>query len=238
MRGQASPTQTARFDFLIGTNASEQAQAIARQCVRYLSEQKCSRLGVIFPGAGALPRLVASALAQLEIPHNDGLAHMCRGFSNRGNGTPGLNCNALHGSSRSCVFCMPVQRSRSSLHSKTLCARVSAKSLSMILKSCASSVRRRHKKNFSQSHKGCANLSFFRCAPTLAQFLETTFAALDQFDWRQQKIEIASFGREWSQRSPSELSRALFLRWLGETAATFGAARCRQEIMFTHVFNC
>src|SRR5262245_16918708 len=51
-------TKTAkRFDFLIGTNFSEQAEAITRQCVRYLAEEKCTRLGVIFAGKGALPRL-------------------------------------------------------------------------------------------------------------------------------------------------------------------------------------
>jgi hypothetical protein len=29
-------TETKRFDFLVGTNVSEQAEAITRQCVRYL----------------------------------------------------------------------------------------------------------------------------------------------------------------------------------------------------------
>src|SRR5437016_13246290 len=63
MRGGAETTK--RFDFLIGTNFSEQAEAIARQCVRYLANEKCTRLGVIFPGSGALPRLVASSLERL-----------------------------------------------------------------------------------------------------------------------------------------------------------------------------
>ena len=54
MRGSAETAK--RFDFLIGTNFSEQAEAITRQCVRYLADEKCTRLGVIFPGSGALPR--------------------------------------------------------------------------------------------------------------------------------------------------------------------------------------
>ena len=41
-----------RFDFLIGTNFSEQAEAITRQCIGYLADDKCTRLGVIFPGSG------------------------------------------------------------------------------------------------------------------------------------------------------------------------------------------
>src|SRR5207253_5949184 len=78
MRGGAETTK--RFDFLIGTNFSEQAEAITRQCVRYLADEKCTRLGVIFPGSGALSRLVASSLARLEIPHNDGLGHIVPGI--------------------------------------------------------------------------------------------------------------------------------------------------------------
>ena len=40
MRGEAQPPS--RFDFLIGLNTSEQAEAIAAQCVRYLAEEKCA----------------------------------------------------------------------------------------------------------------------------------------------------------------------------------------------------
>ena len=78
MRGGAETAK--RFDFLIGTNFSEQAEAITRQCVRYLADEKCTRLGVIFPGSGALPRLVAKSLERLEIPHNDGLGHIVPGI--------------------------------------------------------------------------------------------------------------------------------------------------------------
>src|SRR5204863_7205994 len=78
MRGGAASAK--RFDFLIGTNFSEQAEAITRQCVRYLAEETCTRLGIIFPSGGALPRLVATSLARLNIPHNDGLAHIVPGI--------------------------------------------------------------------------------------------------------------------------------------------------------------
>src|SRR5258705_4883166 len=78
MRGGAATAK--RFDFLICTNFSEQSEAISRQCVRYLADEKCMRLGVIFPGSGALPRLVARTLERLEIPHNDGLGHIVPGI--------------------------------------------------------------------------------------------------------------------------------------------------------------
>src|SRR5438552_19060486 len=69
-----------RFYFQIGTNFSEQAEAITRQCVRYLADEKCTRLGVIFPSNRALPWLVARSLERLEIPHNDGLGHSVPGI--------------------------------------------------------------------------------------------------------------------------------------------------------------
>src|SRR5205807_7742577 len=78
MRGGAKTTK--HIDFLIGINFSEQAEAITRQCVRYLADEKCTRLGVIFPDRGALPRLVANSLERLEIPHNDGLGHIVPGI--------------------------------------------------------------------------------------------------------------------------------------------------------------
>jgi hypothetical protein len=78
MRGVADPQK--RVDFLVGMNLSEQAEVITRQCVRYLAEEKCTRLGVIFPGNGALPRLIASLLARLGIPHNDRFACIVPGI--------------------------------------------------------------------------------------------------------------------------------------------------------------
>ncbi len=52
MRGGAQTAK--RFDFLIGTNFSEQAEAITRQCVRYLADEKCTRLGCNFSGRRSL----------------------------------------------------------------------------------------------------------------------------------------------------------------------------------------
>src|SRR6266542_2912046 len=45
-----------------------------------LADEECTRLGVIFPGGGALPRLVATSLERLEIPHHDGLGHIVPGI--------------------------------------------------------------------------------------------------------------------------------------------------------------
>src|SRR4029450_6322058 len=68
-------------------------------------------------------------------------------------------------------------------------------------------------------------LPFLPPRATLAQFLEQTHAALAHLDWKQPAPELANVGRHWSQRLDAKFSRALFLRWLEETAATSDAAR-------------
>jgi superfamily I DNA/RNA helicase len=60
---------------------------------------------------------------------------------------------------------------------------------------------------------------------TLAQFLEQSRAALAHLEWKQQALELANVARDCSQRVDAKLSRALFLRWLEEAAATSDAAR-------------
>ena len=60
---------------------------------------------------------------------------------------------------------------------------------------------------------------------TLAQFLEQTHAALAYLGWKQQALDLASVAYDWSQRLEAKFPRALFLRWLAETAVASDAAR-------------
>src|SRR4051812_47702022 len=73
MRGEVS--SAAARSFLVGANSVEQAEAIAQQCLRFLAEADCTSVAIVFSAPGALPRLVAGTLVELEIPHHDGLAH-------------------------------------------------------------------------------------------------------------------------------------------------------------------
>src|SRR6266480_2786033 len=66
--------------FLVGADTTEQAEAVAQQSLHFLADPACDRIGIVFSGPGALPRLVASALARLDISHYDGLAHFLPGI--------------------------------------------------------------------------------------------------------------------------------------------------------------
>src|SRR5205823_766323 len=65
-----------------GRTRDSRARRAGRQLFRCRSllDEKCTRLGVIFPSCGALSRLVADSLARLDIPHNDGLGHIVPGI--------------------------------------------------------------------------------------------------------------------------------------------------------------
>src|SRR6266480_1462571 len=229
MRGGAAPAK--RFDFLIGTNVSEQAEAIARQCVRYLSEEKCKRLGVIFSGSGALPRLVSSSLARLDIPHNDGLAHIVPGIFESAEWqawielqrAPRLNSflRFLNALSDPAVLSTSLGRSAFENILRESYSEVLLDDLEVLREFCAA----RTDKKFQSAAEALRALPFLPPRATLAQFLEQTHTALAYLGWKQHALEIASVTRDWPQHLDAEFPRALFLRWLEETAATFGAAR-------------
>jgi PD-(D/E)XK nuclease superfamily protein len=229
MRGGAEPAK--RFDFLIGTNVSEQAEAITRHCVRYLAEEKCMRLGVIFSGSGALPRLVANSLAHLGIPHNDGLAHMVPGIfeSPEWQAWIELQRSPRLGSLLRFLNSLPDPGVLSPALNRPALGSVLRDSYSELLVDdleilCAYCLGRADEK-FQSAAQTLRALTFLPPRGTLAHFLEKTKTALAYLGWKQHVFEIANAARDWPQQLDAQFSRTLFLRWLEETAATFGVAR-------------
>src|SRR5947199_6466646 len=229
MRGGTEAAK--HFDFLVGTNLSEQSEAIAQQCVRYLMDEKCTRLGVIFPSCGALSRLVADSLARLDIPHNDGLGHIVPGIFESVEWqawlelqrAPRLNSflRFLNALSNPAVLSPTLSRSAFEKILRESYSEVLLDDLEVLREFCAA----RTDKKFQSAAEALRALPFLPPRAMLAQFLEQTHAALAYLGWKQHALEIARVTRDWPQRLDAEFRRALFLRWLEETAATFGAAR-------------
>ena len=229
MRGGVESSK--RFDFLVGTNSAEQAEAITRQCVRYLAEEKCTRLGVIFAGAGTLPRLVASSLARLDIPHNDGLAHIVPGIFESAEWqawielqhAPHLNSflRFLNTLPDAAVLSTKISRQTFEKVLQESYKEVLLDDLIVLREFCAA----RTDEKFRWAAEALRALPFLPSRATLAQFLEQTHAALEHLGWKQHTLEMASASRDWPQCLDAKFSRALFLRWLQETAATSSAAR-------------
>ena len=229
MRGGAEMAK--RLDFLIGTNFSEQAEAITRQCIRYLADDKCTRLGVIFPGSGALPRLVASSLERLGIPHNDGVGHTVPGVFESAEWqawielqrAPRLNSflrflNALRDPA---VVSPKISRQvvERVLHESY--RHILLDDLELLREFCAG----RADDKSQATAETLRALPFLPARATFAQFLEQTYAALAHLDWKQHALELANVAHDCSQSLDAKFPRALFLRWLEEAAATSDAAR-------------
>jgi PD-(D/E)XK nuclease superfamily len=229
MRGGVETAK--RFDFLIGTNFSEQAEAITRQCVRYLADEKCTRLGVIFPGGGALPRLVATSLERLEIPHHDGLGHIVPGIFESAEWqawielqrAPRLNSflRFLNALPDPAVVSPQISRQVFEKILRDCYKEVLLDDLELLQEFCATRVDGK----FQSAAEALRALPFLAPRATLAQFLEQTHAALVHLNWKQHALELVNVARDWSQRLDAKFSRALFLRWLEETAATAECAR-------------
>jgi hypothetical protein len=66
-------------EFLVADDTADHARAIVARALQFLADKRCERLGILFPAAGALPRRAASLLAELDIPHYDGLGHRSPG---------------------------------------------------------------------------------------------------------------------------------------------------------------
>jgi hypothetical protein len=229
MRGGAETAKL--FDFLIGTNFSEQAEAITRQCVRYLGEEKCTRLGVIFPDGGALPRLVANSLERLEIPHNDGLAHIVPGIFESAEWQAWIELQRAPRLNSFLRFlnALPDPAVVSPKISQQVFEKILRESykelllddLELLREFCAT----RADDKSQSAAEALRALPFLPRRATLAEFLEQTHAALVHLDWKQHALELANVARDWSQRLDAKFSRALFLRWLEETAVTSEALR-------------
>jgi len=229
MRGGAETTK--RFDFLIGTNFSEQAEAITRQCIHYLADEKCTRLGVIFPDNGALPRLVASSLERLEIPHNDGLGHFVPGIFESAEWqawielqrAPRLNSflRFLNALPNPTVLSPKVSRQVVEKILRESYRELLLDDLELLREFCAASVDDKSQ----ATAEVLRALPFLPAQATFAQFLEQTHIALAHLGWKQHALELATAVDNWSQRLDIKFSRALFLRWLEETAATSDAER-------------
>src|SRR5205807_6550112 len=73
---QALTTPSEKIHFVIGRNTTQQARAVVALTAKFLADPKCDRLGILFAGPGALPRLVATFLESAQIAHNEGIAHL------------------------------------------------------------------------------------------------------------------------------------------------------------------
>ena len=229
MRG--SVNGYAKRAFLVGANATEQAEAIAQQCVHFLGEPTCERVGIIFSRAGSLSRLVGDVLVRRGIPHYDGLAHLVPGFFEAADWRAWLQLQESPRVDALLRFMnvLPVghallcglqpdkfERTLRSVHGDVL-----IDDLDVLQQACAQAA--------SESAKSVAraleSIRFLPSRGALANFLRETQAALDQLGWNKPWTELSRYLGPWTKQANIEFSRSLYLRWLREIASSFSIFR-------------
>ena len=216
----STPPATARPEtfFLVGRDATEQARAIVALTARFLCEDNCERIGILFPQKGALPRLVATFLNSAQISHNDGIAHPSPSVFDDDAWRAWLELQ---------------QNPRLKFLFRFLRA-TEAKIFENISVSDAEDKLRRtyddvlidnveilreagtRSEDKAAIARGLEKIQFLPAAATFPEFLKQTKKIFAQLSWKQQWGEIERLSRGWAERVPKAFSKASYLRWVRE----------------------
>lgn len=217
---------------LVGLNTSEQAQAIAGMALKFLGEESCTRLGILFPRAGALPRLVSELLTRSAIPHNDAIGHLAPGeFENAAwNAWLELQENHQLGPLLRFLAANPESRAESSI--EILRNELQRGYCKILIDDIA--VMREYCMRQTQSAESAAianllaKIKFLPPQASLSRFLAETKAIFAELKWKNRWAEIERVSQNWTRPLDLEFPRATYLRWLKEIVDSFAIARVRE----------
>ena len=224
--------------FLVGLNATEQAQAICAIALKFLAEKSCTRLGILFPRAGALARLVSEFLTRSGIPHHDAIGHLAPGEFEEPSWDAWLHLQENHQlepvlrfleADPDSVDGLSIEEVRENL--RWVYRQILIDDINLLREYCA---RQTEKEKLVRIAKLLRSIAFLPSKATLAQFLSETKAIFSKLKWDNRWTEIERFAQRWSAASSVEFSRAIYLRWLKEILDSFAIARAPQA---AHVYS-
>ncbi len=224
--------------FLVGLNATEQAQAICAVALKFLVEKSCTRLGILFPRAGALARLVSEFLTRSGIPHHDAIGHLTPGEFEEPAWNAWLHVQENHQLEPVLRFLeansdsmdgLSIQEVRENL--RWVYRQILIDDINVLREFCA---RQTEKEKLVRIAKLLRSIAFLPSKATLAQFLAETKPILSKLKWQNRWTEIERFAQRWNAGSSVEFSRAIYLRWLKEILDSFTIARAAQA---DHVYS-
>jgi PD-(D/E)XK nuclease superfamily len=204
--------------FLVGRELTAQARAVVALTAKFLVEENCERIGVLFPQAGALPRLVSMFLESARIAHNDRIAHLApSAFENEAWRTwlelqqnPRLKFlfRFLHAAGEEIFAGVSIADAEGIL--RRAYADLLIDDLDILREHCT------HSKDKASIARGLQQIQFFPATATLPEFLAQTRKIFTQLGWKQHWNEIERLSRNWSERLTQPCSKRSYLRWLRE----------------------
>ncbi len=211
------------YEFFVGGDTREQAGAIAQKALQFLADPECDRLGILLPGPGALARQVAEILADLNLPHFDGIGHVTPGpFESaewpawlRHQESPRLptllrllevspGVAALFGGLPIAVIADQLRRTNTDILFDDL------EVITAWLQ------KHSHSRHADVLANGLQQLSPLPDRTLPSQFLSATTTAFTKLGWNLHVGEMIRAADGWIDRIDVPISRQAWLRWLGD----------------------
>ena len=231
--GKELPPENRRsHSFLVGLNATEQARAIVAMALSFLEEKSCPRLGILFPGTGALPRLVSDLLTKLHIPHNDAIGHFVPGPFEDMAWNAWVELQEHHRLDPLLRFfkALPSRADvLGDLSIQTLEARL-RRVYSDILIDDVTVLReyctgRADDAELASVTEALSAIEFLRPKASFVRFLAETKGIFAQWKWKERWLEVERLSQDWRGAVHSEFPRPLYLRWLKEILSSLSSTR-------------
>jgi hypothetical protein len=208
--------------FLAGLDTREQAEAIVGAAQQFLADEECTRLGILFPVAGALSRLVAAAFTRQGLPHYDATGQMAPGIFEAPVFQSWMELQRTPRLAALLRFLTALESDH--LLFEKISRETIADGLQRALSALAiddvniliASARGREGKGELLSAALDA-ITFLPARATFSEFLNATREAFAHLGWNERWSEIERQA-EWATRIRAEFSRTTYLRWIEEIA--------------------
>jgi PD-(D/E)XK nuclease superfamily len=226
------------IQFVVGRNTTQQARAIVALAAKFLADRRCERLGILFSGPAALPRLVAAFLESAGIEHNDGFAHLAPSALDDDAWRAWLDLQRAPRLKPLFQFVRSIDRqvfdgiSLSHLEDtlRRAYSNVLIDDVELLSDYCSSSPELRHG---NAAARELAKIRFLPESASLSEFLSQTRTAFSMLRWKERWNELERLSRNWSDRLAAKFSKACYLRWLQEL---LGAPSLQRDDLGAHPY--
>lgn len=232
-----TPLET--IHFLVGRDTPEQAKAIVALTAKFLHDPNCERIGILFPGSGALARTVARFLESARIAHHDGVAHPGPSVFDDDAWRAWLE---LQQSLRLKILLRFLRATTAGIFE-----RLSLREVEDILRRAYADVlidkidilreycsRKRGSERHAAVARGLGKIRFLPTNATLGEFLSQSQTIFTELGWKQHWNEIDRLSRTWAGRCDRCFSKKFYLRWLREV---LGAPSLHRDDYGAHPYS-
>src|SRR5438270_1470795 len=235
---QALSIPSEKIHFVVGRDTTQQARAVVALTAKFLADPKCERLGILFAGPGALPRLVATFLASAQIAHNDGIGHLApSAFDDDAwrawlelQQAPRLKSlfqflRAIDTEIFDALAILQVEETLRRAYNEVL-----IDDIELLRDYCGNSTVSRDGKTVAA---GLEKIQLLPASASLTEFLSQTRKIFSQLGWKEHWSEVDRFSRNWSEQLSAAFSRSSYLRWLREV---LGAPSLQRDDFGAHPY--